>query len=237
MSQEQKQVGKMTFNDQVLIKLDPENDKIKMKSGFELYIVQEDKDITVTGTVCALPSHLSYTGKPNIGMPWLTNIEVKIGDEVIIYYLSILNALRTEMQKYFIRNDERYVFVPYSSIFAKVEDNKPIPVNGYCLIEPVDDPVNVRIDERLKAIGLVSAVPRRKKTNNQVVWGKVAYTSKPNKEYAGGAGSDRGVDIEIGDIVVMKKISDVLMQYELHQRVDEKQTYYRVQRRYIYAKI
>lgn len=233
----QEQVGRMTYDNQVLIKLNPDNDKIKLKNGFELYIVPEEKDTTVTGTVCTLPSKLKYTGEPNIGMPWLTDIEVEIGDEVIVYYLSVLNALRQEMQKYFIRDNERYIFIPYSSIFVKIKEGKPVPVNGYCLIEPIDDPTYVRIEERLKAIGLVSAVPRRKKTNSHVVFGKVRYISKPNLEYVGGAGSDKGVDIEVGDTVVMKKISDILMQYELHQVVDDKKPYYRVQRRYIYAKL
>jgi len=100
--------NKRTFNNNVLIRLDKENDSIKTTSGFELYIdssFEPEKHATVTGEVCGLPSRLSYTGQANIGMPWLTDIEVNYGDHVIMYYLSIINAFKKEIQKYFIKNN------------------------------------------------------------------------------------------------------------------------------------
>jgi len=224
-----------TLGNQVLIKLDPENDRIRCRNGVELYIIPLEKDTTVTGIVGGLPSKLTYTGEANNGMPWLTDIEVEVGDEVIIYYMSVMNALSEQYQKYFIRNGERFIFIPYSSIFAKVKDDKPVPVNGYCLIKPIEDPLNIRITERLSAIGLVS-VTKKTKSSTNVVWGRVAYLGTPNREYCGGDTED-GVDIKIGDTVVMKKVTDVLMQYELHQKIDDKKPYYRVQRRHIYAKL
>lgn len=227
----------ITFNNYVCIKLDPENDRIQMKNGCELFIVQEEKDVTVGGTVYALPSKLVYTGEVNLGMPWLCDMEVKVGDNVIVYYLSVLNALREENQRYFIRDGERFVFVPYDKIFAKIVDGHPVPINGYCLVEPCDDPYQQSIAERMKKSGLIYVgAAAKKKTSTQVVYGIVRYLSIPIREYAGGD-SDEGVNIQVGDTVVMKKISDVLLQYELHSKVDDKKPYYRVQRRHIYGKL
>lgn len=225
-----------TFNNYVCIKLDPENDRIKLQSGFELFIVQGDKDTTVTGTVVGLPSKLTYYGEQGRGLEWLTDMELRPGDEVIVYFLSVQIALSPERQNYFVRGEDKFVFISYDKIFAKIIDGHPVPINGYCLIEPIDDPANVSISERLQKIGLVSVVEHKKKTNTHVVWGIVRYVSDPIKKYASG-GSDEGIDVNVGDTVVCKKISDIPLQYELHSKVDDKKLYYRVQRRNIYAKI
>ena len=226
-----------TLNNFVCIKLDAENDKIKCKNGIELFIVPTEKDITVTGTVVGLPSKLIYTGEQGKGLEWLTNMELKYGDEVIIYYLSVQIALSPERQNYFIRGNDRFVFIPYDKIFAKIVDGHPAPINGYCLIEPCDDPMNVKVWERMKKIGLfVPFIKERKKTNSHVIWGIVRYVSDPVREYASGD-SDEGVDIAVGDTVVCRKVSDIPLQYELHSKVDDKKIYYRVQRRNIYGKL
>ena len=227
----------LTFANHVCIRLDAENDRIKLKNGCELFIVQDDKDVTVSGVVAGLPSKLYYSGEVNNGMPWLCDMELRMGDRVIIYYLSVVNALKQETQKYFMKDGERFVFIPYSSIYAKVIDGKPFPINGYCLIEPCEDPYQISVAEKMKKIGLTyvgSMAPKR--TNTHVVFGVVKYVSAPIKEYAGGD-SDEGVDVKAGDKVVMKKITDVLLQYETHSKIDDKKPYYRVQRRHIYAKV
>jgi hypothetical protein len=91
---------KRTTNNYILIKLDPENKSIKLSSGMELYIDQSfdpEKHATVTGVVWGVPERLLWAGKPNVGLPWKTNLEVKVGDKVIMYYLSIINALKREV--------------------------------------------------------------------------------------------------------------------------------------------
>ena len=82
---------KKTLNNFVFIKLDKENESIKLTSGMELFIdlsFDPEKHATVTGTVWGLPSALKYTGQGNEEMPWKCNMELKLGDKVIVYYLS-----------------------------------------------------------------------------------------------------------------------------------------------------
>lgn len=222
-----------------MIKLDKENDSIKLKNGFELYIditFDPEKHATVTGTVYGLPSHLYYSGKPNIGMPWETQMELKMGDKVIVYYLSIVNAFKKESRKYILEGEDRYVFIPYSSIFAVYGEGFVKPINGYCLIEPTEDPFIVEQKRRMTAIGM-ELVKLKTKTNTNVVFGRVRYIGIPNRQYVDDYMTDEGVDIKTGDIVVMRKISDIPLQYDLHARIDGGAKYWRCQRRNILAKI
>jgi len=90
-------MNKKTFGNHVLIRLDAENDSIKLNNGGELYIdtsYDGEKHVTVSGEVVGLPSHLRYTGVANDGLPWLTPMETQIGDKVIVYYLAVVNAFK-----------------------------------------------------------------------------------------------------------------------------------------------
>lgn len=231
-------MNRLTFGNNVLIKLDAENDRIKTKTGVDLFIdisYDMEKHSTVTGIVCGLPSHLSYTGHPD-AMPWKCEMEAQIGDMVVVYYLSIVNAFKKETRKYFIENGERYVFVQYSSIYALIRDGKVIPINGYCLIEPMENPELIKQKEQAKKFGL-ELVMADTKSKSGVVYGRVAYAGKPNDAYIDEGISDRGVVVNTGDCVVMRKVSDIFAQYSLHASIDGGKNYYRAQRKQILAKL
>jgi hypothetical protein len=49
--------------------------------------------------------------------------------------------------------------------------------------------------------------------------------------------SDDGVDIHPGDKVVLRKVSDIPLQYPLHAKIDGGKTFWRVQRKNILAKL
>ncbi len=92
--------GKTSGNN-VMIELDPENDHIKMKTGGEIYLdtsYEPDKHVTTTGTVRAIPTSLRFDPENPSYMPWDTDMEIKIGDRVIIHYLAGMNCFRTEMK-------------------------------------------------------------------------------------------------------------------------------------------
>ena len=230
---------KRTLNNFVLIKLDRENTSVKLKNGIELYLdtsFEPEKHATITGTIYGLPSHLIYTGKPNLGMPWLTPMEIEFGDKVIIYYLSVVNALRKEKENYFLEGGDRYIMIEYQYIFAVVREDKIIPINGYVLVEPIEDPALEKEKLRMAFIGM-KAVFFKKKTQTQVTYGIVKYVGVPNREYADENLTDEGVDIGIGDTVVLRRTVDIPLQYELHATVDKGKGLLRVQRRNVLAKI
>lgn len=229
---------KQTFGNFVMIRLDKDNDLIKLKNGTELYIdtsYEAEKHATVTGIVYGLPKRLSYTGIPNIGMPWKTPLELKIGDRVVIYYLAVVNALRPEMMRAVVEDGQKYIWTQYQNIFAAVRDGMIVPINGYCLIEPCDSPEIADQDKRMEKVGL-TMYRSDKKSLTGVVYGKVKYLGRPNEAYVDGH-TDEGVAINPGDTVVMKKISDLPLEYDLHANIDGGKKYWRVQRRYIFAKL
>lgn len=230
---------KQCLNNLVLIKLDKENDSIKLRNGTELYVdtsFEPERNATVTGEVWGLPSKLSYTGEANIGMPWMTPLELKLGDRVIVYYLSIINALSKEKSRYILEGEDRYVFIPYQNLFVKYGEGFVQPINGYCLIEPCEDPWWTAKKKRLEAIGL-EAVRLKEHSNTNVCFGIIRYVSTPNREYVDEGFSDEGVDVSVGDTVVLRKISDIPLQYNLHAKIDDGKKYWRAQRRSILAKI
>jgi hypothetical protein len=229
---------KQTFGNFVMIRLDKDNDLIKLKNGTELYIdtsFESEKHATVTGIVYGLPKRLSYTGIPNIGMPWKTPLELKMGDRVVIYYLAVVNALRPEMMRAVVEDGQKYIWTQYQNIFAAVRDGQIVPINGYCLIEPCDSPEISAQDKRMEKVGL-TMYRSDKKSLTGVVYGKVKYLGRPNEAYVDGH-TDEGVAINPGDTVVMKKISDLPLEYDLHANIDGGNKYWRVQRRYIFAKL
>jgi len=230
---------KKCLNNFVFIKLDPANTSIKLRNGFQLYVdnsFEPEKNATVTGEVMGLPSHLKYSGKPNLDMPWDCDMEIRMHDKVIIYYLSVINALRKENMRFVVEGEDKYIFCPYNTIYAIVRGEQIIPTNGYVLIEPVEDPAITREKDRMKAIGMELVVLDRR-ISNQVTFGKVKYVGKPNRAYPDEGQSDEGVDVAVGDVVVIRKTSDIPLQYSLHQQVNKGQPLLRCQRRNLLAKM
>ena len=229
--------NKRTFGNYVMVKLDKENDEIKLESGVKLYLdttYEPEKHVTVTGTVCGLPKRLTYTGLPD-AMPWKTHMELKYGDKVIMYYLSVVNAMAPEASRSMTKDGERYVWVKYQNIYAAIRNQLIVPINGYCLIEPMEDQSWLDMGKRMKEAGL-EAVRLKVKSNVNVVYGRVKYAGRPNDAYVDGQ-SDDMVNVNPGDRVVMRKISDIPMEYDLHASIDGGAKYWRVQRRRILAKL
>ncbi len=230
---------KKCLNNFCLIKLDPENTSIKLRNGFELYVdnsFEPEKNATVTGEVFGLPSHLKYSGKPNLDMPWLCDMELQMHDKVILYYLSVVNALNPRNKRYILEGEDKYIFVSYDNVYAIVRGEQVIPINGFCLIEPIEDPAITHERERMKALGM-ELVTMGRKISNQVTYGKIKYLGNPNRAYVEDFHSDKGVDVAVGDVVVIRKTADIPLQYELHAKINDGVKLFRVQRKNILAKM
>jgi hypothetical protein len=167
-------------------------------------------------------------------MPWKTDIELKVGDKAIIYYLAVINALSPEYKWYKRDGKKVDIFITYENIYAIIRDGKIIPVNGYVLVEPVDNPEWTAYVDKMKAMGM-EAVDTRVPSKKDAVYGKIAYMGTPNKEYFGDHKTDDGINTEVGDTVVLKKVRDIPMEYEFHAKMDGGRKLYRIQRHDIIA--
>ncbi len=225
---------KKTLNNLVLIKLDPENTMVRGLFIDTSY--NPEMHCTVEGEVYGVPSHLQYTGKANLGMPWLCDMELRYGDKVIIYYLSVVNALNKKDPRCVYEGEDRFVLIPYDRIYAVVREGRLIPINGYVLTESVEDPAITAEKARMEKIGMKFVMLRKNSITN-VVYSRVKYLGNPNRRYTEDDHTDEGVDIAVGDIIISKKVSDIPMQYELHMKVNDGVKLFRIQRRNVFARI
>jgi hypothetical protein len=138
--------------------------------------------------------------------------------------------------RYFFEGEDRYILIKYENLYAIYGDGFVRPINGYVLIEPCDNPVIEAEKARMKAIGMELVVDT-KPSKTHVVYGKVKYISEPNRQYADADATDEGCDILPGDTVVVRRTTDIPLQYSLHAKIDDGKSYWRVQRRNILAKM
>jgi hypothetical protein len=220
----------------VKVRLDKENDEILTKSGISFYLdtsYQPEQHLVLWGTVEALPCQLKYSDRGN-AMPWLTDMELQIGDKVVMYYMAVFNCLSNERRHYIKEATKTWIFVNYRNIYAIERDGKIIPVNGYVLVEPMEDPEWERQVKQYRKSGLTMP-DLREPTNKGVVYGRVAHVGHPNRLYYQPDLSDDDIEISPGDRVVMKKIRDIPLEYEYHTKMEGGKKLYRAQRHDILA--
>ncbi len=222
----------------LMVELDEENNYFITKSGVKIYIdntFEPEKHIVVTGTVVSAPRSLFFKKGSPYTMPWKTPLEIKRGDRVVMYYLAVQNCLRDEEKKYIKENGKYYILVRYNNVYAVIRDNKVIPVNGYILAEPAEDPWKKKKQEYLKKISGIEIVTLQEKSNTDVVFAKAVYIGHPNTEYANSDFSDENIPVKEGDLMVMKKVRDIPVEYEYHSKIDKGRKLYRIQRHDILA--
>lgn len=122
-----------------------------------------------------------------------------------------------------------------------VDDDKNlidiIPLNGYCIIEPVGNEEYEELEKKFSELGL--RMPELMRRKHSIKYGIVKYIGKPNEEYWWNGktvrDTDEGCDIKVGDKIVMRKSSDIPLEYEHHASLEGRKKFFRVQRRYIIA--
>ena len=228
---------KKTLNNHVVVKLDPENKFIKLKSGIELLVdtsFEPEKHVVRIGTVEKAPDKLIYK-HGNTGFPWKTTMELQEGDKVIMYFLAIQNCLRQEKKCYHKEGDDVWIYIKYHNIYAVIRDGKIIPVNGYLLVEPVEDPAWVKKVAQYMCLN-IELPDLRKPSLTDVTYGKISYAGIPNEQYADDTyKTDELVDVKVGDTIVLKRIRDIPVEYEYHAKIDGGKKMYRIQRHDILA--
>lgn len=220
----------------VCVKLDPANDMIETKSGLKLIVdtsFEPEKHVVRIGTVEAVPSTLVYCHK-KASYPWETQMEIKVGDRVVMYFMAVQNCLAKEQKRYFHKGKDVWIFIKYHNIYAVLEENNIRPINGYVLVEPVEDPAWLAKVERLKTKG-IELPDLRKPSKTDVTYGKIAYMATPNRRYADDYKSDEYHNEKVGDTIIMKRIRDIPVEYEYHAKMDGGRQLYRMHRHDILA--
>lgn len=205
----------LTQNNYVLVKITGIGKPLKLP-GTDIIIdttFNPEYHVDTIGTVEKVPEQLVlYSRKQHQllnAMMWDTEMEVKPGDLVYMDYLAVLDALGTffnpmgnyDNSKFVItRNNDIYVFIHYSRLYAKKGENGLYPLNGYVILEGGN-----------KDFHKVPGQEHRPKAPHF----KVLYTGRPNKWYVYGKGID--AYISPGQNVYCKTKNIVSMRYDLYQ--------------------
>jgi len=221
------------INNFVLIKPLPA-DEIRLSNGKKLYLdtrFEEYKNAPTSGTVVEVPSELKFR-KSGVSMPWLTDMELQVGDTVIFNYL----AVRLSGSAGLIL-EGGITPVPYDMIYAAIREGEVICVNGGVIVEPDQDEELSEVEKILENSGL-SLPPSVAKKDKQT--GVVRYAGKPNKGYLDSLMNDRPLtpDYQLvpGDKVLFHWSDAIPLQPNQEIRGEiERSTLYRMQHKDILA--
>jgi hypothetical protein len=215
------------IRDNVLIKLKPVNDKVIFSNGKELLIDHTFNPAShqnVIAEVVKLPEKFTKPSPESKkeGIEWLPQLDLKIGDKVIVDYFLVLQNFGKLVHRYIDKPNEMYlewkgeyyVFVPYHEIFTRLDPI--VPLNGWVIYEGIHKEVNAL---------------KYKKTYLEVNRGIVKYVGKKNLEYVDDKSDVDG--LAPGDEIVFKKGMYRKLENDVHATLDK--NLYLVQRRYVQA--
>jgi co-chaperonin GroES (HSP10) len=184
----------------VLIEAGPENDHIKMEvmdGTIELSIdtsYEPYKHAVTWGTVMAVNKEIEDE---------TTTMELEAGDKLFFHYLCIPNAVRDNT--WVLIKGKPYFLIQYDMCYCALRGEEIVPVNGWVLVSPIDEIIPESV------CGFELADIREKK--HSVKEGIVKYVGKPLNGEKNAA--------KLGDKILYMKLSDVPMQYYLHNSFGE----------------
>ena len=229
----------------VLVRPNKSNDEVLLNGDKAFYIdttFEPYKHTPVVGVVAAVPSQLYFTPKDTFynSMDWDTDMELEVGDVVNYHYLDMKTAI--DQDDYVVCDGKIYVPIRYDRIFCArrkfpkgpkmiqaggnfvVGEDGPeqvIMLNGYVLAEPVTEKVKTFLK-----------LPDSVKDRHDAKFGKVRFIGTPNRRYRENYAPD-DARLEIGDLVILDKICDIALEYDVHAQFDGGKKYFRVERRTI----
>lgn len=133
-----------------------------------------DRYNTIHGTVMALPKRLNKnpaTGK-------VPNIEVEIGDEVYFHYLALSNA--ADWNGKGCMNAD-WACITYSSIFFAIRNKEIVMINGYVLMEEIEEPLLSKVivtPDTARKVSTKKAIVRHVPQSSELRDGDVCYFTK-----------------------------------------------------------
>lgn len=174
----------------------------------------------VWGTLVAQPEELYYNKSYTDYMPWETAIETKPGDTVWFEYMASVNC------DVLVWGKRRFYVLKYSDLYVAKRGEEIIPLNGFCLCEPIKEFHDSKLAE---------GVTDRYRTDVAIV----RHIGRPNDNYLPtdnlyGTYFNDKIDVQEGDEVILRRGYPL----SLLERLDgiatfSDQPYYVIQRRFM----
>ena len=224
----------------IIIHLDRRQEEIKRDSGFKLKLdtsFEPEKHANITGHVVALPDRLFFDPTPGQAhsLDWDTDMELEVGDYVISYYLSSINAMSGDRNGRLLEDDQgnKYLIVRYDRIYAARRGDQIVTVNGFNLLTPVRQLEERTMRERMQKLDL--AMPANTHAIKGAKIARLKYVAKPNRRYRDPRYWDYDDPINPGDLLLIRRNAGIPIEYEYHTSLEGDQVFYRVQRNFIFG--
>lgn len=260
------------LNNYVLLKAKLDPSKVKLgDTGVILFVdtdFEKEKNSVVVCEVIAVPDRLvfgwstdinkfgGYVPKEN-SMDWKTNMELRVGDEVIIHFNVFLH---TENIKLNIEGED-YFFCKYSDIFVAKRRWKDSEIKEFYELNGEDINVsedfceqnNISVNKDTKEIfnvimlngyclveplekeiksDLIILPDNYKEQNTDKIKVRVCFNGSDNQEYLYEHYQD-AEGLRCGDVIMIEKNCDIPLEY--NETLNGKKKYWRVQKNLVQA--
>lgn len=206
---------KRMISNYVEIEIDDSNEWYD-KNGLKIQLdttYEPEKNAQVVGVVTAVPDRLWYDKKNPASMEYDVDMELSVGDRVVFHFLAISNARKEG------RVTGNRIILSYSSIYAKLTDSYPKPINGWLLVRPC----------RKKKEGFLEGVLEEYDVSK--TYGLVVGAGAPIREYRIGGFLDPEVPMD--SFVHFARQDAIPLFYTIQDRVGE--LLYRMRRKDVLA--
>ena len=204
-----------TTPNHIIIKPGPENDNLHIDTSegqIKVFVdgsYEPEKHAITYGEVVCVP--------PRLDEELETDMEVEVGDRIFFHYLCCMNSIRDNL--FVIQGDTVYYMINYGSAFCVKRGDKTIMLNGYILVEPIDE-----ISERTSG-GLI--IPKSKQVTTNCNEGIVISAGNPLKS--------EEKNCEVGDRIFFRTHAQAPLQYSLFSNFDGNKIVYRMKYCHIYG--
>ena len=214
---------------------------------------------SVNCEVVAVPNKLKFSQDlpPDVSMPHKTDMELQVGDEVIVRYISVINALDPENPMNTTVDGEVHILVPYQDIvvakrkWTKTEVDMFEKVNINYTIEQLEQENVIKTKQGyftvipLNGIILCEPIPQEFKTKliipdylkkaaqKDIV--KVRFVGKPNQEYWGNVWVGDDPCLKNGMFVIVDKDTDIPLESSEHLSFYDDQRFWRIEWKLIHG--
>lgn len=213
----------------VLVKEIRKSDELHLKSGLKLFVddtYEKEKHAPTYGLVVKSPEKLYFDMEDEEldSVAYDVDIELKTGDICFFHYLCTLNC-RKEINKLFFEDgDDTYYMIKYDSMFAGIRGEEIFGVNGYLLVEGVENEDRKMISKT----GLVASDATLEESEKR---GIVKYTSGMVRNYFYDTTGKFDTDeVKSGDEVTFNRLNSIPLEYGLHRILGEGKPYFRMMR-------
>jgi co-chaperonin GroES (HSP10) len=199
-------------------------------NGTKLWVdgsFEREKNACTTGEVIAVCDDMyfakeNFKGADEKSLRFGTTIEAKPKDKIYFHYLAVENASRAK-RMFKGEDGETYMFMKYDEAFCSKRGEEIVMLNGWVLMEPI------ALDKKFESKILDLSFANK---GHSLTYAKVGHAGSRNNGYLENRRvNDFTEPLNVGDVVVYEKYSDIKLQQELHSDLDGNKVFYRMQRK------